>query len=921
MDFKSTLNLPDPDFTIPMKAGLPQTEPKIQARWDEIGLYELVQKARQDAPTFLLHDGPPYTNNAIHIGTAFNKILKDFVLKSRMVMGYRVPYVPGFDNHGLPIEQAVMKKFEEKKEHPSKLDLRRACREHAQTYVDLQTTQFRRLGVLGMWDRPYRTMDYGFEAEIVRVFKRMVEAGYVYRGLRPTLWSPTAQTALADTEIVYKTVTSKAIMVRFPLQPGQDNLPAALQGKANVYAVIWTTTPWTIPANLGLAFHPQHEYVVVDVSGDHYIVIKELLANVAKTVGWANPEVVATFTGAEIDRIRFKHPVFDRDSLAMLADYVTTEDGTGVVHTAPGHGRDDFFTGQRYGLPVLCPVDARGVLTDEAGEFAGTHYKKCDVVVVDRLRELGALLSVEDYTHSYPHAERDDQPVIFRATEQWFVSIEHDGLRSRLLEEIDHSIEWFPRSGHTRMRTMMAGRPDWCVSRQRPWGVGIPVFYGEQSGEPVLDPVAIEAVAKHVEEKGSDAWYELDAKDLLPPGYQHPETGETEFRKETDVFDVWFDSGSSSLAVFEGNVEPRWKEDWPADLYFEGSDQHRGWFNLSLILGTATRGASPYRQVATHGFVNDEKGQKMSKRLGNVIDPVDVCNQFGADVLRYWASSVNYEDDVPCSPALLQVAGDGYRRVRNTLRFLLGNLSDFDATEDVDLLELDQWIVEKTDCLVETCTIEFKRYRFNAALSALHNFCVNELSAFYNDAIKDRMYCDGPDWPTRRSAQKACWLVLRKLTLLTAVVMPHTAEEVYAKIPGLAHLDSVYLDALEPVDCVIDSDLHRRVDTLIETRGWVFAQFELWKPSSEVKDSQDVAVTVTLPTETAVCLRSFGPDLPNLFKMADVTVLEGDPHVQFEISPWPKCDRSRLRRADAESVDIDGETVVLTARDRRAIGR
>lgn len=919
MDLKSTLNLPDPDFTIPMKAGLPQTEPTIQARWDEIGLYELIQEERQDAPTFLLHDGPPYTNGPIHIGTAFNKILKDFVLKSHLVMGHRVPYVPGFDNHGLPIEQAVMKKFEEQKHTPSKLELRKACREHAQTFIDLQTKQFQRLGILGMWDRPYRTMDYGFEAEIVRVFKRMVEAGYVYRGLRPTLWSPTAQTALADTEIIYKTVTSKAIMVSFPLREGQDNLPEELRGKTNVSAVIWTTTPWTIPANLGLAFHPQQAYAVVKVDANHYIVSQALLESVAKTVGWANPEVVGTFQGKEIDRVLFKHPVFDRDSLAMLADYVTTEDGTGVVHTAPGHGRDDFFTGHKYGLPVLCPVDARGILTEEAGEFAGTHFKKCDVVVVDRLQELGALLSVEDYTHSYPHAERDDQPVIFRATEQWFISVDHDGLRDKLLNEIDHRIEWFPRSGHTRMRTMMAGRPDWCVSRQRPWGVGIPVFYGDPSGEPVLDPVAIESVAQLIEKHGSDAWYEQDAKDILPRGYQHPETGETEFRKETDVFDVWFDSGSSSMAVLEGNVEPRWKEAWPADIYFEGSDQHRGWFNVSLILGTAINGSSPYRQVATHGFVNDEKGQKMSKRLGNVIDPVDVCDQFGADVLRYWASSVNFEDDVPCSPGLLQVAGDGYRRIRNTLRFLLGNLSDFDPNDTVALSELDQWIVEKTECLVETCLTEYKRYRFNAALSALHNFCVNELSAFYNDAIKDRMYCDGKDWESRRSAQKACWTVLRMLTLLTAVVMPHTAEEVYARIPGKRKL-SVFLDALEPTECVMDSDLHRRIDTLIETRGWVFAQFEGWKATSEVRDSQDVEVTITLPTETAVCLRSFGPDLANLFKMANVLVEEGEPSVVFQVSSWPKCARSRLRRVDCEAVVLDGESVVLTARDRKAIG-
>lgn len=919
MEFKDTLNLPDNDFTIPMKAGLAQSEPAMQTWWNQIGIYEIVQKARKDAPLFVFHDGPPYTNSPIHIGTAFNKILKDFVLKSHMVMGYRVPYVPGFDNHGLPIEQAVLKKFADKKITPSKVELRKACREHAQEFTELQTTQFRRLGIFGMWDRPYTTMDFRFEAEIVRVFRRMVEGGYVYRGLRPTLWSPTARTALADTEIVYQDVTSKSIYVRFPLVDGQANLPKVLEGLANVYAVIWTTTPWTIPANLAVAFHPEYEYDVLKVGGDHYIVLHQLVEHVAEKCGWTSHNLVGSFTGAEIDRVRFKHPIFERDSLAVLATYITTEDGTGVVHTAPGHGRDDFFTGQKYGLPVLCPVDERGVLTAEAGEFAGVHFKACDTVVVDRLREVGNLLAVGDYHHSYPHAERDGQPVIFRATEQWFVSIDHNGLRDKILDAVDHKVEWFPKSGHTRMHNMMAGRPDWCVSRQRPWGVGIPVFYGLESGAPVLDPLAIEAVARLVESEGSDAWYEKDPKDILPAGFVHPTTGETEFRKEVDVFDVWFDSGSTSLAVLEGNVEPRWKERWPADVYLEGSDQHRGWFNLSLIIGMATRGEAPFRQVVTHGFVNDEHGQKMSKRLGNVVDPVAVCDQYGADVLRYWAASVNFEDDVPCSDALLKVAGEGYRRIRNTLRFLLGNLYDYDPAQAIELTEIDQWIIEKTDCLIEQCVTEFRRFRYNAALGALHNFCVHEVSAFYADAIKDRMYCDGKVWASRRSGQRACLDVVRKLTLLSATVMPHTAEEVYARIPG-RKFDSVFLDFLEPVDCVIDSPLHTRVETLIETRSWVFAEFEAWKAASQVKDSQDVQAKVMLPIETASCLRGFGDELAILFKMAHVDVVDGEQSVSFEVSSWPKCERSRIRRSDVETVEYKGEQVALTARDRKVLG-
>jgi len=766
MNLKDTLNLPDTDFTIPMKADLPNREVQIQAEWESLGIYEAIQAAREDCPTFVLHDGPPYTNGPIHLGTAMNKILKDFVVKSQSLMGKRAPYVPGYDNHGLPIEQAVMKKFAEKKETPSVSELRQACRDHAQVYIDVQTEQFQRLGIFGMWDRPYRTMDYRFEAEIVRVFKRMVEGGYVYRGLRPVLWSPTSQTALADTEIVYKDHTSVAIYVAFPLLTDKNSLFTGLE---NVAAVIWTTTPWTIPANLAVAFHPDFEYDVVQSGDRHFVILKQLVEKTMGQVG-GDYQVVKTLKGADLEYTEFRHPIFSRPSLAVLATYVTTEDGTGVVHTAPGHGRDDFFTGQKYKLPVLCPVDARGILTEEAGEFAGTYYKKCDTVVVDRLQELGALLAAQPYEHSYPHAERDGQPVIFRATEQWFVSMEHNDLRAKMLKQIG-GVDFYPDSGATRLRGMIAGRPDWCISRQRPWGVGIPVFFGAESGEPVLDPVAIEAVAALIEQEGSDAWYEKSPESILPAGYKHPVTGETTFTKETDVFDVWFDSGSTSICVLEGNVEPRWKESWPADLYLEGSDQHRGWFNLSLIIGTAIKGTAPFRAVTTHGFVDDEAGQKMSKRLGNIISPQQICEQYGADVLRFWAASVNYEDDMPCGDALLKVASEGYRSVRNTLRFLLSNLSDYDPMAQTHDQAIDIWVVQQAEMLVDRVLRHYRQYEFNKALGEIHNFCVNELSRFYLDAIKDRMYCDGPDWPSRRAAQHACHEVLVRLVKLVTPIL------------------------------------------------------------------------------------------------------------------------------------------------------
>jgi isoleucyl-tRNA synthetase len=808
MNLKDTLNLPDKDFTIPMKAGLTNLEPAIQQRWEDINVYAEIQKSRESAEPFVLHDGPPYTNGPIHLGTAMNKILKDFVVKSQTLAGHRAPYVPGYDNHGLPIELAVMKKFEKKKISPSILELRKACREHAEEFIGVQTEQFERLGVFGLWDKPYTSMGFKYEAEIVRVFKRLIEGGYIYRGLRPVLWSPTAQTALADTEIVYEDHTSRSIFVRFDLK---DDPNGIFEGLENAGTIIWTTTPWTIPANLAVAVHPEFTYDIIKVDGRHLLLVRELVETVAAKCGFADYTVVKSVKGSEIEKTVFAHPVYGRDSMALLADYVTTEDGTGVVHTAPGHGREDFMTGQRYGLPVLCPVNERGILTKDAGEFDGIHYKKCDEVVVNRLQELGALLHVEDFQHTYPHAERDGKPVIFRATEQWFIGIDQPfhlnkeiTLREKMLTQIDEIQEnkgWVPESGYKRIRAMIEGRPDWCISRQRPWGVGIPILYGKESSEPVLDPVAIEAIAKMIEEQGSDGWYDLDPNEILPADYAHPETGETEFRKETDVFDVWFDSACTNLCVLEGNVEPEWKDRWPSDLFLEGSDQHRGWFNVSLIVGTAARGEAPYKEVLTHGMVLDGKGRKMSKRFGNVIDPTKVCEQQGADILRCWAASVDYENDMPCSDELIKTSGEGYRRIRNTLRFLLSNLYDYDPSAEPELLAIDRWIMERSDILVSQAMKAYDRYEFQKVWSGLHNFCVNDVSAVYADAIKDRMYCDGQDWDSRRSAQAACHHVLNHLVKLVAPILVHTAEEVYERIPGISQLTSVHMESIQAKTC------------------------------------------------------------------------------------------------------------------------
>lgn len=925
MNLKETLNLPDADFTIPMKANLAEREPAMQARWDQIRLYHLIQASRAGRPAFTLHDGPPYTNSPIHIGTGLNKILKDFVVKSRTMMGFRAPYVPGFDNHGLPIEQAVIKKLTDQKVNFDIPQLRDECRKHAEHYIQVQTEQFKRLGVLGLWENPYSPMRNDQGAEIVRIFGRLVEHGYVYRGLRPVMWSPTLQTALADTEIIYKDdYESRSIYVKFPLRSDPHGL---FTGLDDVACVIWTTTPWTIPANLAVAFHPEFEYVVARTGRGHLIVLGDLLEATLAKIGIAEHEVVRKFKGSDIEGAEFTHPIYGRVSLAVLADYVTTEDGTGIVHTAPGHGREDFATGQKYGLDILCPVDARGILTEEAGEFAGIFYKKCDEAVINRLDEVGALLFTELYKHKYPHAERDNQPVIFRATEQWFISMDAPfhldptkTLREKMLEEVE-STKWYPASSQARMRASMQTRPDWCVSRQRPWGIGIPMFFGAESGEPVFDPAAIEAVAKHIEEHGSTSWFTDDPTDILPAGYIHPLTGETQFRKEQDVFDVWFDSACTHLVVFEGNVESAWKEELPADAFLEGSDQHRGWFNVSLVVGTAARGDAPYKSVITHGFVVDPNGQKMSKRLGNVVDPVAAANQYGADILRYWAASVNYENDVPCSDQLLKVAGENYRSIRNTLRFLLGNLYDYNPNDPAEPSDIDRWIMQQSDKLVSSVIKDFERYEFNQALAAIHNFCVNELSRFYLDAIKDTMYADGPDWPTRRGAQRACHYVLLRLTTLIATFLPHTADEVYERIPHISRLASVHMERIPGPEIEPDAQLAADVATMLDVRTRAFTEFELRKESLGVKNSQELDAELFVSEAENRALDRFGASIANLFKMANVRSYAGSPSkVMLTPSRYLECARSRVRRPDVELVDIDGQTVPLSARDRRALG-
>lgn len=901
MDLKATLNLPNPDFTIPMRADLAHRESDMQRRWAEQRIYEQIQEARRGKPKFILHDGPPYTNSPIHIGTALNKSLKDFVVRYKTIRGFHAPYVPGFDTHGLPIELAVMRKLGKDLDPAT---MRAACREHAEHYITVQTEQFQRLGVLGDWGNPYRTLDFGFEALIVRAFATLAKEGYIYRDLKPTHWSTYSRTALAETELVYRDDhTSRAIYVRFPLRRDPNEVLSGYGG--HVYAVIWTTTPWTIPGNLACAFHPDLEYAVVEHDADAYVMASALVEGVAEKLGWESYRVKERVRGRDLESVVWKHPIFDRDSISVLADYVSADEGTGVVHTAPGHGAEDFYTGRKYGLPILCPVDEAGRFTEEAGEFEGITIKEADDVVPRRLAEEGNLLKAYDYVHSYPYSERDKHPVIFRSTEQWFLNVDHNDLRQKALEAI-RNVRWIPAGGEARITAMMETRPDWCLSRQRIWGVGIPALYGKQSGKPLLNGEVMARAERLVAECGSAAWFEEDVANLLPDGFAHPETGETEFVKGSDVLDVWFDSGVTHYAVLDARYKG-WEDlEWPADLYLEGSDQHRGWFNSSLITAVALKGEAPYRAVLTHGFVVDEQGRKMSKSLGNVVDPVEAANTYGADILRYWAASVDYTRDVPCGENLLKQVGEAYRRVRNTLRFLLANLYDFDPSAGHEpSLAIDKWAVSVTDLLAYSVCKELDEYDFSAAVQQVHNFCANEMSAFYLDVIKDRMYCDPAGSSERRSAQAVCHHILMTLLKLLGPIIPHTAEEVYERVPLQHRHPTLFIEMLEPISdeeaaSLRTSDLIRRFETLFAFRDRLYAEMEKWKAQSGVKDSQDIVAKAMVPAEVRDELIRFGGELPTLLRLSWIQLEEGSGEPQFERSAFKKCERCRLRRPDVK---------------------
>lgn len=868
VDYGKTLNLPQTSF--PMRANLPTKEVEIQKQWEEMDVYRLVQEARADAPKYILHDGPPYANGNIHIGTAMNKILKDIVVKFKTMQGYNAPYVPGWDTHGLPIEHAVAKKLGSKRREISPVELREMCAASALTWLDVQRTAFRRLGVRGDWDNPYVTLLPEYEAKQLEVFAAMVEKGLVYKGLRPVHWCPTCETALAEAEIEYHDKQSDSIYVRFELVEDPKGVFAGFEKP--IYFVIWTTTPWTLPANVAIALNRDFEYVLVD-AGDHLLVMaKDLAEEVCQTVGLAEAEQGATFMGSELEGMVCQHPFLpERRSLVILGDHVTLDAGTGCVHTAPGHGHEDFEVGMQYELPVINPVNDRGVFTEEAGPFAGMYYEKANKEIIATLLERGALLNAGRIGHQFPHCWRCKQPVMFRTTEQWFVSV--DSIRDQALQEIE-KVDWIPKWGEERIANMVRDRGDWCISRQRAWGVPIPVFYCKQCGKELINRETIKRVQALFAEAGSNAWFTTPVEEILPPGTTCAECGHTEFEKEKDIMDVWFDSGSSHVSVLEPHDELR----WPADLYLEGSDQHRGWFQSSLWTGVAARGSAPYKAVLTHGFVLDGEGRKMSKSLGNVIDPADVCKQFGADILRLWVASVDFKNDVRISNDLLKQMSEVYRKIRNTARYMISNLYDFDpATDQVpydQLTELDRWALMRLNRLVERVTAAYEDFDLHVFYHAVHNFCAVDMSAFYLDVIKDRVYASLPTSQERRAAQTVMWEALHTLVRLIAPVLTHTAEEIWQAMPGTDSVATVQLaDWPQAKAEYYDAQLEARWEKILTVRDEVAKVLEQARREKMIRSSLDARVELCPSAEWRDFVEELASQWPMLLIVSQVEIL------------------------------------------------
>jgi len=903
LDLKKTVNLPRTKF--PMEAKLAQREPGFIKHWQETRLYDRIREARAGRPMYVLHDGPPYANNRIHSGTVFNKTIKDFIVKSKTMSNFDAPYVPGWDCHGLPIEHRVDAELGSRKAKMSAPEIRAACRKTAAKWVDIQREDFMRLGVLGRWEDPYLTMSPQYEATIARAFVDFLDKGYVYQGLKPVNWCIFHRTVLAEAEVEYENHTSPSIWVRFELISDAAHIDPALKDRT-VYGLIWTTTPWTIPANLGIAYHPEFEYAAVNAGGEVYIVAAELLDATAKACGWESPEAIARFKGARMEGARFRHPFLEREAVGLLADYVTLEQGTGAVHTAPGHGQEDYVTGQRYGLPTYCPVDTAGRFFHAQGaegtlpeEIIGKTIWEANPIVTRILADRGALLAEQKLEHSYPHCWRCHNPTIFRATEQWFIAMDRNGLRERALEAIKH-VHWKPEWGEVRISNMIAARPDWCISRQRVWGVPITVFYCERCNEPLTDRKVLDRVVGLFAEKTSDVWYEMSAAELVGPDVTCSRCGAREWRKENDILDVWFDSGASHLAV----LTPENGLPWPADLYIEGGDQYRGWFHSSLLVGVGLRGEAPYRACATHGFTLDEKGRALSKSLGNFVEPQDLFKKYGAEVVRLWVASAEFTDDIVISDTILQRLSEAYRKLRNTFRFALGNISDFDPGADAlpgpELQELDQWILLRTEQLVRDCLRWYDELAFHRVYRAVYDFATIDLSAIYFHVLKDRLYTSAPRSKARRAAQTALWRVTWALVRLVAPILTFTTEEVWGEMPKPAGApDSVHL-ALFPAPSELTGDLteaarERMADweRLLEVRDSVLKSLETARQEKAIGSPLEAQIRLRADGSLFPLLERYAGELPTLFVVSQVSVRQGEGELGIEVAraEGAKCER------------------------------
>jgi isoleucyl-tRNA synthetase len=902
IDLKKTINLPKTDF--PMKANLPTAEPRMLEKWEDEELYRRLREVRAGRPQYVLHDGPPYANGNIHLGTAFNKILKDFFVKSKSMAGFDAPYVPGWDCHGLPIEFKVDNELGKKKATMTTADIRGECRAYAAKFVEIHRSEFKRLGILGRWEDPYLTMSAEYESVIAKAFVDFLHSGYVYKGLKPVHWCIKDRTALAEAEVEYENHLSPSIYVRFKLASDPASLDPALTGKS-VFALIWTTTPWTIPANLAISFNPKFEYVAVDTPAGVGIVAEGLLNQVSEALGW-DETIVARFPGTKLERLIFRHPFLDRDSFGLLGEHVTLEQGTGAVHTAPGHGQDDFVVSQRYGLPVYCPVDSAGRIFRAEGAtgilpdvLIGKTVWESNPIVIELLKQHNALAGVAEVDHSYPHCWRCHNPIIFRATEQWFIGLDREQLRTKTLAAIKN-VRWHPEWGEERMSNMIAMRPDWCISRQRVWGVPIIVFYCEACTQPYTNRDVQNGVVEQFRQHTSDVWYSRSIEELMGPGCVCEYCGGKQFRKETDILDVWFDSGSSSLAVLTAqNGLP-----WPADMYLEGGDQYRGWFHSSLLIGVGLQGAAPYKECATHGWTLDEKGRAMHKSLGNTIEPETIVKKYGADLLRLWVASVDFSEDVRLSETILTRLSEAYRKLRNTFRYMLGNLHNFhpekDAVPGRQLAGFDSWILTRAEDLVKRCLEFYADYAYHKVYRAIYDFAITDLSHVYFDVLKDRLYTSGPGSPARRSAQTALHRLNLALTRLLAPVLSFTCQEVWehssldAGAQPNVHLD--LFPAPEDLTDGITADQRMAAadwDQLTEMREKVLKSLDVAREDKIIGSSLEAAVDLYADGKILDLLTRYQDELPGLFIVSSVQSSSGSSEFRISVdrARGEKCER------------------------------